>query len=210
MRQIHLMSLLVVCLGCAILRVQGQSTLSAPSTPELQLTTELIDAEFCGSDYLRLQLRLRYFNNSNQPIILSRQSNAIMTYFISRTVKDAESQKYEQKYSPMQAPVAVPELVDTDALSEQTFVILKPASSYEVTAQADFPFIYDGKDHDPDLLRPGQHILEIRVQTWPAQRDVIAKLRERWGTHGYLWTQSIVSRPMSFNIPERRQVVKCT
>ena len=70
MRQTYLLSLLVVCFGCAT--TQAQSKISTNLTPQLQLTTEVIDAKFCESDHLRLQLRLRYFNSGDQPIILHR------------------------------------------------------------------------------------------------------------------------------------------
>ena len=210
MNRTYLMGLLVACFGCASLTVGAQSNSPANSAPELQLTTEVIDAKFCEGDYVRLQLRLRYFNSGNQPIILFRQSSTIMTYFISKTINDAERQKYEQKYSPMQAPIGVPELVDSETPDEQAFVILKPAASYEVTTQAHLPFINDAQTEDADLLRPGSHVLEIRVQTWPGQRDVTTKLRERWRAHGHLWTQSIVSQPMVFNIAKRPQIVGCS
>lgn len=210
MRQTCLLKLLVACLGFAILTVQGQSTVGANLTPELRLTTEVVDARFCEGDYLRLQLRLRYFNSGNQPVILYRNSNTIMTYFISKTIHDAEKEKYEQKFSPMQAPVGVREVVDTEAPNEQAFVILNPAASYEVTAQADFPFISAGKNEDSDLLRPGRHVLEIRVKTWPGQQDATTKLRERWRAHGYLWSRSIISRPMMFSIVKRPQIVRCS
>jgi len=210
MRQIYLLSLLLACLGWTIVNGQAQSASRPNSTPGLELTTEVVDAKFCESDYLRLQLRLRYFNSGNQPVILSRQSNTIMTYFISQTTSHANREKYEQKYSPMQAAVGIPIPVDTQEPNEQIFVILKPAASYEVTTQAHLPFILDGKDEDSDLLRPGRHVLQIRVRTWSASQEVSIKLRERWRTHGYLWTRSIISRPMTFTIAKHPQVVRCS
>lgn len=210
MRRIYLISLLLACMGCTILRVEGQSNRRANSTPQLQLTTEVLDAKFCESDYLRLQLRLRYFNSGAQAIILSRYSDAIWGYFISKSLEHAKREKYEQKYSPtLWRPGELPP-VDTEEPNEQAFVILNPADSYEVTAQADFPYLYDGKDEDPELLRPGSHVLEIRAGTWPGQQDLVPKLRERWRALGYLWTESIMSQPMTFNIPKTRQVVDCS
>lgn len=210
MRRIYLMSLLLACLGCAILRVEGQSKRRANSAPELQLTTEVVDAKFCQSDYLRLQLRLRYYNSGNQAIILSRYSNSIRGYFISKSVNDAKREKYEQSYSPMGGWIGLPELDDTEEPNQQEFVILNPGGSYEVTAQADLTFLYDGKDEDPTLLRPGSHVLEIKAGTWPRNQDIATKLRERWRARGYLWTQSIVSQPMTFSIAKSPQVVKCS
>jgi hypothetical protein len=209
MRQICWLIVLVACLGYGTAKVEGQSNLRVASTPELQLTTEVMAAKFCESDYLRLQLRLRYVNSGAQQVILSRQSNTIMTYFISKTVDDAAREKYEQKYSPMQAPVGVAESVEAEAPDERTFVILKPAGSYEVTTQAHLPFIFNGKDEDSDLLRPGRHVLQIRVQTWPGTKDVIRNLRDRWRAHGYFWSRSIVSRPMVFNIAKSPQIYRC-
>src|ERR1041385_7724388 len=153
MRQIYLMGLLIACLGCPIAQTRGQSQISTNLTPQLQLTTEVIDAKFCKSDYLRLQLRLRYFNSGDQPVILYRQSTTIMTYFISKTIEQAEANKYVQKYSPMQRAVGPSDIVDSEKPDEQIFVILKPATSYNITTQGDFPFIFDGKSKDSNLLR---------------------------------------------------------
>lgn len=208
MRQTYLWNLLVVCVGCSM--AQAQSHISTNLTPQLQLTTEVIDARFCESDHLRLQLRLRYFNSGDQPIILHRQSTTIMTYFISETIEDAEVEKYEQKYSPMQSAVGPSELVDSEKPNERIFVILKPATSYETSTQADFPFIFDGKNKDSNLLRPGRHILQIRVRTWSEQQKTSLSLSELWRIYGYLWTRSVVSRPMTFNIEKHPQVVGCS
>ena len=211
MRRIYAVTLLLMCLGCAILRVEAQSNRRADSKPELQLITEAVDAKFCESDYLRLQLRLRYYNNGNQTIILSRYSDRIAGYFISKSVNDAKKEKYEQSYSPTYGRVTVLEIIDTKAPNEE-FVILKPADSYELTVPAHFTFLYDGKDEDPGLLRPGDHVLEIRVQTWPVKQNVTTKLRKLWSDRGfgYLWTDSIMSQPMMFTIPKTRQVVRCS
>ena len=205
MKKTSLLCLLIAYLGCSIILL-GQSK----PTSQLQLTTEITDAKFCSSDYLRLQLRLRYFNSGDQPVILYRQSNTIVTYFISKSVRDADAEKHEQKYSPMQSPVSPAEFGDGEAPDEETFVILQPSASYEVSAKADLLFIFDGKDKDPDLLRPGRHVLQIRVQTWPTAQNVGAKLRERWRSHGYLWTQSLISRPVEFNVAKHPNVVGCS
>lgn len=202
------MSLLLACLGCAIVKVEGQSNKRTDSKPELQLTTEVEDAKYCESDYLRLQLRLRYYNSGNQAIILSRYSETIWAYFISKSVNDAKRENYEQSYSPSPWRPSEPS-VDTEEPDEQLFVILNPGDSYEVSAPAHFPFLYDGKDDDPSLLRPGNHVLEIRAGTWPGKQDITTKLRERWRVHGYLWTESVRSQPMTFNIAKNPQVVKC-
>jgi hypothetical protein len=173
------------------------------------LTTEVVEARFCETGYLRLELRLKYSNIGNRPLILYRQSNVIMTYFISKNISDALLERYEQKYSPMQSLVGPPEDLDAGRPEEQKFVILAPSAHYEVTAQADLPFIYDGKTEDDDLLGPGRHILEVRVQTWLAPEDVAVKLRERWRTQGFLWTKSVISRPMAFDVAEHPQIVGC-
>jgi hypothetical protein len=106
--------------------------------------------------------------------------------------------------------VDVLELVDTEQPDEEHFVILNAADSYEVTAQADFPFLYDGTRENPDLLRPGSYVLEISASTWPGKQDMTQKLRERWSSQCYLWTDSIMSQPMTFTIPKIRQVVDCS
>lgn len=206
MRRTSLLCLLAVYLGFPMLLAGDQSKL----TPQLKLTAEVTDAKFCSSDHLRLQLRLRYFNSGDQLIILHRQSNTIMTYFISKTINDAEAEKFEQKYSPLQSPVGPSEFDEAEAPDEQAFVILKPAASYEVTTNADLPFIFDGTNKDSTLLRPGRHVLQTRVQTWSAPQSVGRSLRERWKNHGYLWTRSMISQPIVFIIPKHPNVVGCS
>jgi len=206
MKKTSFMYLLAASLGFPVFLLGGQAKL----THQLQLTTEVIDTKFCNSDYLRLKLRLRYVNSGDQPIILYRQSNTIMTYFISKSIGDAALEKYEQKYSPLQSQVNAAELVDSKTVDEQTFVILKPSASYEVLTNADLPFIFDGTNQDSDLLRPGHHVLQIRVQTWSAPPKVATRLRERWRSYGQLWTQSLVSAPMKFSVAKSPNVVPCS
>ena len=210
MRQFYFIVLLALCLGCAVMEARGQSDVGAELTPKLQLTSEVAEGRFCESGYLRLKLRLRYLSTGNQPLILYRQSNTIMTYFISKNIRDAERDKYEQKYSPLQRRVGPPEVLDGERPDEQKFVILAPGDSYEVTSQAHFPFIFDGKDPDPVLLRPGRHVLEIRVETWPVAQDAAVELRDRWRTHGFLWTKSVISLPMTFDVAKQPQIVGCS
>jgi hypothetical protein len=210
MRQVCLIGVLITCFGWAITEARGQSSISTNQPAKLQLTTEVIDARFCEHDHLRLGLRLRYYNNGSQSLILYRQSNTIMTYFISRTFAEAHAEKYEQKYSPMQSSVGPPDLVESDRPDPERFVILKPSSSYDITTQADLLFIGDDNSKDPTLLRPGRHILQIRVRTWSEQQHMTMKLRERWSAYGHLWTPSIVSLPMMFIIAEHPQVVACS
>lgn len=210
MRLPYLIGLLAACLACAVVAARGQSDSVANLTPQLQLTTEVVDARFCERDYLRLELRLRYLNIGDQPLILYRQSNVIMTYFISKTISDAVLEKYEQKFSPLQSPVGPREDFDKQSPDEQTFVVLNPNAHYEVTSQAHLPFIFDGEREDSSSLRAGRHILEIRVQTWPASREVAAKLHARWRTHGFLWTQSVISRRMTFDIAKHPTVLGCS
>jgi hypothetical protein len=206
----YLIGLLAACVTCAVVEARGQSDTIANLTPQLQLTTEIVDARFCEKDYLRLELRLKYLNIGDQRLIIYRQSNVIMTYFISKKISDAVIEKYEQKFSPLQSPVGPPEDLDTENPDKQTFVVLNPSASYEVTSQAHLPFIFDGKMEESSSLRPGRHILEIRVQTWPAPSEVAAKLRERWRAHGYLWTQSVISRPMTFDVAKHPTVLDCS
>ena len=210
MRQLYLICLFAACLGYAILEVRGQSNIGANLKPQLELTTEVVEARYCESDYLRLELRLRYLNTGHQPVILDRQSSVIWTYFISKSISDAKREKYEQTYSPSQSRIGPPEDVESEEPDEETFVILKPAAFYEVTATAHFPFIFDGKSEDSDLLRPGRHILEIGVQTWFSSQDVAVRLRERWLPHGFLWIQSVISRPMAFDVPKHPRVEGCS
>jgi hypothetical protein len=133
-----------------------------------------------------------------------------MTYFISKSIVEAHAENYEQKYSPMQSPVGPSDLVESDRPNPERFVILKPSAYYDTITQANFPFLFDGQKQDADLLRPGSHILEIRVRTWSEQEDATMRLRERWSTYGYLWTRSIISQPMMFTIAEHPQVVGCS
>jgi hypothetical protein len=175
----------------------------------LQLTTEVLEARFCASDYLRLKLRLRYFNSGSEPVILYRASSNIMTYFISRDAKAAVQEKYEQKYSPLQRRVGPPESIDSDSPDDQTFIVLKSGSSFDVTSHADFPFVFDGQNKGEDLLRPGSHVLQIRARTWVESPELAEKLRQRWRNQGYLWSQPLVSRPMLFTVAKNPRIAPC-
>ena len=187
-----------------------RNVISIRQLADLELTTEVLESKFCARDYIRLKLKLRYFNLGSESVILYRRSDNIMTYFISRDANAAKREKYKQRYSPLQRILGTLESIDSDSPAEQTFVILKPGDSFEVTSQADLPFIYDGTNNDENLLRPGSYVLEIRARTWEGGPELAASLRERWQRHGYLWTKSLISRPMQFNVEKNPTVVRCS
>ena len=99
-----LMTLALLCLWCfpagsqprgGIVSENAQTSRTTADA-KLQLTTEIVKAQyFCGSG-LKLDLELTFTNVGLVPVILSKRSVTLASYMVSRNVQTASDRQYEQ------------------------------------------------------------------------------------------------------------------
>ena len=118
---------------------------------------------------------------------------------ISRSLKAAGNKKYETDTTGLWLTVEnlrKAGMRDGDP-QEDAFVVLQPGESYSVEKD-DGERIYD-RAKFPDGLRPGNHFLQIRVNTWYYYVDP-APYFEKWRSKGQLQFRNMTSQPMPFTV----------
>jgi len=86
------------------------------------------------------------------------------------------------------------------------FVVLKPQESYLPinTIRELIPLNESNKPGSKQYLAPGEHVLQLKVTTWPIEENLAAEFRNRWQAFGSLWTDDVLSIPMTFRIHNSR------
>jgi hypothetical protein len=81
------------------------------------------------------------------------------------------------------------------------FVILQPGESYTPSNTTRVAIFVNGKgDKQQDQLKPGSYVLELEVGTWPFYAVSDVQMRERWQRFGDLWGDTLLSKPMPFEV----------
>jgi len=212
-------TLVLLCLCCFPARPQPHGNLipenartsRATAEAKLQLTTEIVNAQyFCGNG-LKLDLELTFTNVGLVPIILSKKSLRLASYMVSRTVQTASDRQYEQR-GRYEADFANSAIFDPPVLSD--FVVIQPREKYvmkRARIRVDLD-IASGLSDSNHGLQPGDYVLEIVVGTWlyfavdDKSRIQLqdAQFREKWHQIGFLWSDSITSQAMRFTVDKGR------
>ena len=99
------MTIALLCLWCFPARPQPRSnivsenarTSRATADAKLQLTTEIVKAQYFCAYGFKLDLELTFTNVGPVPVILSKKSVRLASYLVSRNVQTASDRQYEQQ-----------------------------------------------------------------------------------------------------------------
>lgn len=179
--------------------------------PTLQLTTEIIRQQYCKNDCeldgLDLELKLRFLNTWDRPIILYKGSGIVYREMISPNLKDANAGLYEYDVHK-QVLIAGGSKVNAYSL-KKLFVIIPPGGIYETKTRTRIIIRREGVGNIRGSIGNGEHCLEVKVSTAFDAKIPVDKLRETWKRSGFLWTEAVYSLPMKFNVASQRKLVKC-
>lgn len=222
-RVVFLLLLLSLCANTKgrLAPIQPRSEIGSLASPvrrvesantELQLVTEIIKQTYCdGPDpellTLRLLLRLTFTNVGDQRIVLERGSNQVPLVRISKTPEDAIADRVEKTFhnfiiTPNERPAKSP-----NRPTLNRFVFLGSGDSYKSVADVDIPV--------PRLkpltasVDPGSHYLQIAVWTWSEPQEKAKRMRRKWRRDGFLWSETILSKPMLFTVVQRPEPEDC-
>lgn len=179
---------------------------SAPLGPKLTLTTHVIERRYCSHGWLLFTLEPEYKNTGDKDLILFKYALAPFQYRVSKSVEKALANRYEQVISPMMGSGPSTVQWGTDPPAD-FFVVLKPQQSYVPvnTITVGLSLAEFDKPSDKQYLASGEHVLQLNVATWPLEDNLAAEFRNRWQALGSLWTDSLLSLPMTFRIDDSRQ-----
>ena len=156
---------------------------------------------------LRLTLKFHYTNIGSQTILLDKKSKLIHRSMISRSLKNALTNRYEQETTASYITDDALQAAGFRDADPETlaFVVLKPGESY--TIEAAYGVRHDGSSKETEGISPGKHFLQFGVATWYYNADPNS-YRAKWLSDGYLWSDNMTSVPMPFTVERNRSIAK--
>ena len=212
---VSLSQLLIICLTFSI-SVNAWLSLPQPRISEnsgaqkdqaLLLTTSIVDQKYCTGGNLRMTLQLHYTNMSNKPFILYKYSIAVFEALISSSEERASAKEYEEDLHYFSRIIGKGKPSDETVPSED-YTIIKPGDTFETNTYINIS-VDDGTDLTSGDIREGEHLLQVKVQTWYESQSLAVKLTEDWKKYGTLWLRSITSEPMPFRVEKERKFIDC-
>lgn len=160
-------------------------TEAVPNSPDLKLTTKIIEQKYCDSDHsdmamLRVSLQLTYTNIGRRPLILHKGSNLIYYALVSSSEQNLRNKQYE-------ANIHIGWVTSETKLNEgprpgKEFTVLNPTETYQTEGNVSITIDLDGTIQ---FLKSGRHVLQVITETWPADEAKLDKLRSRWNNTGF-------------------------
>jgi hypothetical protein len=179
---------------------------------DLQLTTSIIGQQACAVnaklDALQLTLQLRYTNVGSRKLILYKGFRIFYQAFFSRSQEEAAAHKYELRTTHARFYDEQPEKIE-GTVPGSAFTVLSPGSAYEIKQVLVVPVARETEPSVNSSIAAGEHILYLSVSTWYESKKLADSLRERWRGRGFLWTDTLSSRPVNFNVDNQRPAMTC-
>ncbi|MDT5060995.1 MAG: hypothetical protein QOH63_1454 [Acidobacteriota bacterium] len=196
----------------AVLLLLFSCTATFGQERDLQLTTNIISQQACALnaklDALQLTLQLRYTNTGSRKLILYKGFRIFYQAFISRSQEEAAAQKYELRTTHARFYDEQPEKIE-GAVPGNAFTVLSPRSAYETKQVLVVPVAREGEPAVNSSIAAGEHTLYLSVSTWYESKKLADSLRERWRARGFLWTDTLASKSVNFNVQSPRPAVMC-
>ena len=89
---------------------------------------------------------------------------------------------------------------------DDEFVVLGAGRSYRANTEISIPI---ARDESTKFLKPGGHVLQIVVETWPEEESQFDRLRKKWMKTGLLCGSNVRSEPESFEVQEHPKLEQC-
>jgi hypothetical protein len=164
---------------------------------KLRFTTRILEGPVCHDDRLRYSLLFKFTNMGEQTVILDPFKPIVSQCMVSINEKAARARNYEVNEHRL-VGFNDDSVSSASVLDESRLILLNKGASYEVAEE----FSLSITDDNDKVLRPGVHVLQVVVATWYHPLSNI-EWREKLRDKGYLWSDSVVSDPMPFEIPKR-------
>jgi hypothetical protein len=210
-----LIALNLLCLPLLFVSSQSSSQRGTAQTPAkqaesqlLRLTTNVVSENYCSemdATFLQWRLKLTYTNVSQRPVLFDPKSKWIYRTLVSRDLKAASAQQYEQ--APESTFGDLRKFGFNNTPEEASFIVLKPGEVFNVDSDARV-MVDDGMPDIHHDLGVGDHVLQVRVATWYYLVNPAA-YREQWSSRGDLYSSNITSVPLPFTIKKERTVTPC-
>jgi len=183
------------------------------SSTGLALSIKVKSVKYCRGDAelftVHLNLRLRYKNQADHPIIVHAGDPIIGHVRISRNMADARAGRFEVD-SSADILTAGESPAPLGSAPDKRFVILKPGETFGFDS---FAAIVARRDTSPLIagtIPPGEHVLQVVVNTWPFSDLDPEKARSLWFRFGELHSDPVASEPVPLTIHQNPEWADCS
>lgn len=200
--------ILIVILAMSI-AVAGEGQVAPILTEHLPVAVEIAGKRYCRGDgemnVLQLDLRLSITNKAGTTVVLYLASPTIGRVNVARDVEALHAGDYETEFFPF----TITEAGSGSEVKERLLVLLKPTTSTSLgRIVVPLPIRAAGV-HLAGVVGAGRHVLRLNLETWPFDSRVSSKWSARTSQNGTLWTGSLVSLPLFFDVEPRPHLAKC-
>lgn len=215
MRVLSVLAVFITCLFSSSFHPAGSrgTCFVSPEQSEITLTLTVLATKYCvateDTDILHAETLLRFTNVSGRRIILFRGSNLVVRTLVSKSLEEAAAGKPELD--------AMGTYVTSESSAKgiygkkpgDAFITLSPGGTFETSTSVSFEV--SRTDEAPRFaIRPGSHLLQVVVSTWPQSGESPANVAARWADSGFLRYTPIKSEPAVFRVDNDRSVVDCS
>ena len=156
---------------------------------------------------LRILLGLSFQNVGNRSVILQRGSKTTVSVKVSKSVEDALANRFE-------TIIDISTITNGHSRSPRakkppltSFVSLSAGEIYNTITELSLPVPRDKSMHP--AITPGSHYLQAEVWTWDEPQSEAEIKRRLWRNEGFLWSDSLLSKPMPFTVQSRSRGEDC-
>jgi len=87
------------------------------------------------------------------------------------------------------------------------FVVLRPGANFIIDdVNESIPIDLNSMT---EFLKPGQHVLQGVIETWPGDEKQFERLSKKWTSVGVLWSRNVRSEPMPFSVDRNPKLMEC-
>lgn len=200
-----------ILLIATVLLLAASASPQTESDPSLRLTTSIVAQKYCASAgytdmaMLRLSLRLTYTNVGAKPLIVYRGAGLMHYVLVSANEEAARNRQYETDMH-VGWVTSGPELNEGSKPGNE-FVVLRPGANF-IIDDVDESIPID-LNSTTEFLKPGQHVLQGVIETWPGDEKQFERLSKKWASVGLLWSRNVRSEPMPFSVDKNPKLMEC-
>jgi hypothetical protein len=191
-----------------VLQAASASQTTEVNANALRLDLEVISQRYCNGDSevgtLQLKSKLRFTNTGQRPLLLFKGAGMISRVIVASTADGGARPELDMLVTTISDSSHAMHRTDRPGTN---FVTLHTNKAFETDGLVAIPF-RRAETRIASLI-PGLYFLQVSAETWPDSRQPGTVLREHWKAFGYLWLDSVTSRPLAVTIDRNPTIVSC-
>ncbi len=199
LNQALIIGLLIVCLcGYPLMNTSAKVInvndllIGFSHSDSIKVMSKVLQVSWCSKSNLKMDLELKFFNDGDTPVIISKNSGMIIPRFIIQSTLNDDRRKIiiDATQTPNISNLISMRVNDFNSLND--FIIIEP-KNYYVTNKTIYASL--GKKSAEKIVEKKNISLITYSRMWFDADALIAPLRSKWLHKGFLWSESLIAAP---------------